>query len=1199
MRWEHVRLVSRRRPRRRFTACWSLEVPRLEPRVLLSTGDVLTYHNDNLRLGIDSTETVLTPANVNPTGFGKLATYNVDGYIYAQPLYMAGLTIPGKGTHNVVFVATEHDSVYAFDADGNVGDIAQPLWHDSFIDPAAGITTVPSSDTLTGDIVPEIGITSTPVINPNTDTMYVVAKTKQIDSQGNPHYVFTLYALDVTTGAVENSTVIGDTTLNPDGSYTYNSGPAVNGNGDGSVNGQVPFNALREANRPGLLLVNGTVYIAFASHGDNGPYHGWVLGYNARTLALTAAFNADPNGGLGGIWMSGDGIAADSAGNLYFTTGNGTFDTTLNAQGFPAYGDYGDSIVKLAVDPNSSPTNQNINGWGLKVVDYFTPDNEQYLNDNDLDFGSGGVLLLPKQPGADPNELIEVGKVGTIYLVNRDNMGQFNPNTNNVVQELDAAIGGLWGTPAYFHQRVYFGGVGDTLTEFQLQPDGTLSSAPVSRSPEYDGYPGPTPSISSNSNSDGIVWTIDTSAYYYGGPAVLHAYDANNLADELYNSAEAPNGRDQGPQAVKFTVPTIANGKVYVGGAYSLSIYGLLSGLTAPAAPSGLTATALSPSQISLSWTDNSPNETGFLIERSTGNTANFVPVATVGADITTYTDTGLAPNTRYYYRVYATNAIGTSAPSNTANARTLAAYLPKPWVDTDIGGPALPGSAYVQNGVFTVNGSGADIWGTADQFNYVYRTLGGDGTIIAQVDSQQDTDPWAKAGVMIRDSLDPGASYAFMFTTPGNGIDFQFRTPDGSFAQWNGQIGGTAPSWVELVRQGNTITGYASPDGVNWSYVGSAVIPMSVQVFVGLAVTAHNDSVINTSTFSNVGLTQAIPKGIVAIAAGSPAPIGTFQADTDNNGGGNTASFTAGINTSNVTDPAPQAVYQNERYGTFTYTIPGLTPGGLYTVRLHFSEDYWSSAGQRIFDVSINGAQVLTNFDIFAAAGGMDTAIVEQFAATADANGKIAIAFHATKDSPDPNAKVDGIEIVPVHFPSRLTASSAHLVGTAGSTVSGTIATFNDPDPGGQARDYIATTNWGDGTITTSLVQPDPNGGFDVVDSHTYASPGRYAILVTIQSYDGAGVRVHSTANIQAASSPSVFASASSVRNVQSFILPASDNAGSTIVHSPRLTSQPSAAVPVGRLLVNQSSSATTTKLRAMLSDPERLDELAANLLE
>jgi hypothetical protein len=502
---------------------------------------VTTQHNDNARTGQNLGETVLTPANVNTQQFGKLFSQTVDGHVYAQPLYLPNVSIPGKGTHNVVYVATEHDSVYAFDADSNTGGNASPLWQKSFINPSKGITTVSSGDVGCTDLTPEIGVTGTPVIDTSAGTLYVVAKTKESGVIQQR-----LHALDVTTGAEKFGGPVLIHTKFP-------------GTGDGSHNGYVHFDPLREAQRSGLLLQNGAVYVGWASHCDIGPYHGWIMSYDADTLVQTGKWNSSPDGGLDGIWQGGSGLAADAKFNLFVASGNGTFDVDGGGK------DYGDSIIKLKLKPPR-----------IKPVDYFTPYDQDYLRRVDADLGSGGVLLLPDQTGPHKHLLVQAGKEGTVYLVDRDQMGHFNPNNNDqIVQELTGAMGGLWSVPAWWNNNIYFGGSGDYLKMFAFDPvQGLLSTQSVSESGTFFGYPGPTPSVSANGNTHGIVWALQTDDYN-GGSATLHAYDATDLSKELYNTSQNF-ARDNPGGAVKFTVPTIVNGKVYVPALKRLSVYGLL-----------------------------------------------------------------------------------------------------------------------------------------------------------------------------------------------------------------------------------------------------------------------------------------------------------------------------------------------------------------------------------------------------------------------------------------------------------------------------------------------------------------------------------------------------------------------------------------------------------------------------------------------
>jgi concanavalin A-like lectin/glucanase superfamily protein/centrosomal CEP192-like protein len=506
-----------------------------------------THHNDNFRTGQNLSETVLNPANVNQASFGKLFSYPLDGLSMASPLYVAGVTIPGQGVHNVVFVATQHDSVYAFDADGLSPNA---LWKTSFLGP--GVTTVPASDTgECCDIAPEIGITGTPVIDFTTGTLYVVAKTKE-----GSNYVQRLHALDIGTGAEKFG---GPVLLQA----------SVPGNGQGSVGGNVPFDALRENQRPALLLSAGVVYIGFGSHGDNQPYHGWVLGYNATTLQQVMAFNVSPNGEGGGIWQANGGPAVDADGNIYFMTGNGTFDTSNTNRK-----NYGDSFVKI------SPAGA--------VVDFFTPHDQGDIDANDFDLGAAGPMLLPDQPGTHPHLVIGAGKNNTMYLVDRDNMGKFNANNDNqIVQSLvnifpfGTPEPGNYSQPVYFNGTVYFGPIRDNIQAFPLT-NGLLATNPTSRSADLFSYPGATLAISANGASNGILWAIqrngDCGVLLTCGtaaPGVLKAYHASNLAVLLYSSDQA-GSRDTLDFATKFSVPLVANGKVFVGSMGQLTAFGLL-----------------------------------------------------------------------------------------------------------------------------------------------------------------------------------------------------------------------------------------------------------------------------------------------------------------------------------------------------------------------------------------------------------------------------------------------------------------------------------------------------------------------------------------------------------------------------------------------------------------------------------------------
>ena len=501
--------------------------------------DVLTYHYDMSRQGVTSQETILTPSNVNSSSFGKVSFFSVDGKVDAQPLYLNTQTDTISGVRDsTVFVATEHDSVYAFGANSGT-----QFWRVSAL--GQGETT--SDNHGCGQISPEIGITGTPVIDRQqgrSGAIYFVAMSK--DSSG--HYHQRLHALDLRTGA---ELFGGPTEI----TATYP------GSGDGSQGGQVIFAPGQYAERTGLLELGGTIYIAFTSHCDQRPYTGWVMGYNSQTLAQTSVLDVTPNGNEGAIWMAGAGLAADSQA-LYFLDGNGTFDTTLNAQGFPVNGDYGNAFMKISV------TGQ------LAVADYFTMYNTVQESGSDEDLGSGGAMILPDLmdgQGHVHHLAVGAGKDSNLYVVDRDNMGKFNPNNDNAIyQEIDGVLpGGVWAMPAYFNNTVYYGSVGSPLKAFSIT-NAKLSTSPTGQTATSFTYPGTTPSVSANGITNGIVWAVENTS-----PAVLHAYDATNLSHELYNSNQA-GSRDQFGPGNKFITPIVVNGKVFVGTQNGVAVFGLL-----------------------------------------------------------------------------------------------------------------------------------------------------------------------------------------------------------------------------------------------------------------------------------------------------------------------------------------------------------------------------------------------------------------------------------------------------------------------------------------------------------------------------------------------------------------------------------------------------------------------------------------------
>jgi hypothetical protein len=510
--------------------------------------NVTTYHNDNARDGWNASETVLTPQNVNANSFGKLRELPVDGNVDGQPLYVSGLSVAGQ-THNVLIVVTEHGSAYAFDADSGT-----QLWKVS----ALGANETTSDDHGCNQISPEIGITDTPVIDrthgPN-GTVFLVAMSKDASSK----YHQRLHALDLATGAELPGSPTEITATFP-------------GTGYGSTNGMQVFDPGQYAERVGLLLMNGQIYLAWTSHCDEDPYTGWVMAYSESTLQQTSVLNLTPNGpstphfgdGEGSVWMSGAGLAGDTQGNIFFLDANGTFDSTLTPSGFPAHGDFGNAFMKVSTSGNT-----------LAAADYFAAYNLQAESDADQDLGSGGAMLLPDQTDGKGNTrhlAVGAGKDTNIYVVDRDNMGKFNASSNNAVyQELPNALsGGAWSMAALFNNTVYYAGNGDHLKAFPIT-SALLATTPASESVTSFPYPGATPSVSSNGAQNGIVWAIENQS----GAGVLHAYDTTNLPTELYDSNQAANSRDHFSDN-KFVPPMIANGRVYVGTKSSVAVFGLL-----------------------------------------------------------------------------------------------------------------------------------------------------------------------------------------------------------------------------------------------------------------------------------------------------------------------------------------------------------------------------------------------------------------------------------------------------------------------------------------------------------------------------------------------------------------------------------------------------------------------------------------------
>jgi outer membrane protein assembly factor BamB len=495
--------------------------------------DVTTYKYDISRSGQDLKESILTTANVNSASFGLLRILSTDGQVDAQPLYLSKLTVQGA-THDVVFAATENDSVYAFDPDSGA-----TLWQVSLL----GSGETPSDPQGCGQITPTIGITATPVIDRAAGahgTLYAVAMSR--NSAGK--YFQRLHALDVTTGAELQG---GPVSITAD--YPANGAP-------------VSFEPRLYAERAALLLSHGRIYASFTSHCDARPYSGWVIGFDEKTLARSAVFNAGPNSGGKGpaIWMSGGGPAADAAGNVYLLTANGGFETAMTADGYPLGGDYGNSFLKL-------------DGTTLQLVDYFALSNAVAESQADEDLGSGGILLLPDLTdagNATHHLAVGAGKDGNLYVVSRDSMGKFDPNGNDIWQQLDGALpGGIWSTPAYYNHTLYYGPNGRPLMSFVISGAKLAASAVVT--PTHFVYPGTSPVVSADGASNGIVWAHENQSL-----GVLHAYEASNLAHELWNSSQDPTGRDHFGAGNKFTTPAVADGRVFLATQTGVAVFGLL-----------------------------------------------------------------------------------------------------------------------------------------------------------------------------------------------------------------------------------------------------------------------------------------------------------------------------------------------------------------------------------------------------------------------------------------------------------------------------------------------------------------------------------------------------------------------------------------------------------------------------------------------
>ncbi len=951
---------------------------------------VLTQHNNISRTGWYSQEKILNTKNVKAGFFGKIFTRTVDDQIYAQPLVMLNVNIPGAGIKNIVFVATVNNTIYAFDADS--ANVTAPYWQVN-LSPAG--TRPPKNTDMTGacgggyrDFSGNMGIVGTPVIDSVTNTLYVVARSV---NTGNAYQQY-LHALDITTGAEKaNSPKL--------------IAAQVPGNGDGNIGGIVYFNPQKQNQRSGLLLLNGNVYITYASHCDWGPYHGWILGYDKTSLLQTRVYNTTPNGYFGGIWMSGEAPSADELGNIYASVGNGSVGYN---------GDFNSLINRSESALKLTP-----NGTEFTINSFFSPMNVAELEAADLDFGVTQMLLIP-----GTNRVMTSCKDGHIYVMNRDNMGGYNTNTNNVVQTIDLGVNA--------HLRSAFSYYKGTQKEFvySWSENALLKAFPYNRvSNQFDlggtissGVQGPVGnngallSVSSNGSVDStaVLWAsyaANGDANQSVRPGILRAFDANDVTKELWNSSQYQT--DNPGNYAKFNCPTVVNGKVYLATfSNKLVVYGLtmgnagdtcntpnialnkiavassIEGVQFPASaafdgngttrwssqysdpqsiyvdlgkrydlckvvlrweaalgkdfkiqlsddainwstyititsntdfenylpikgsaryvrmygtargtvygyslyefevygkestsgcaePSNLTVTNIYENAATLNWNANGADS--FNVQYKTVTAGNWT---TISATTNSLTLSGLACATDYLFQVQgkcagnSTSNYSASASFSTLSCNANCGPLPTRWTSQDIGDVGIAGSACYSNSVFTLNGSGDDIWNTADAFRFAYTTNVGNLEIKARVATMDNSNEWNKCGIMIRESLTPGSRHAFIAISSGNGAAFQNRiVTDGESNNTNTGPGIKAPYWIKLVKNGSVYTAYSSVDNITWVQTGDPVNAGfggdSVPVYAGLALTSHDNNTLSTATVDNYLLTSGtLPLQLLSFTA-------------------------------------------------------------------------------------------------------------------------------------------------------------------------------------------------------------------------------------------------------------------------------------------------------------------------------------------
>ncbi|MFZ3201776.1 MAG: malectin domain-containing carbohydrate-binding protein [Candidatus Acidiferrales bacterium] len=989
----------------------------------LAQVSITMQHNDLNRSGDNLNETVLTTSNVNSTSFGLLQKITVDNQVYATPLVVAGLTI-GGGTHNVVYAATTNNSVYAFDADSGT-----QYWHVNLGTP------ISNANYGTGcvDINGNAGIVGTPVIDTSNNTIYVV------NSLNNPSgtYSFQLHALSLTTGADNSGSPV-----------------AITATG---------FQALLQNQRAALVLANGNLYIPFSSHCDMGAYHGYLMSYNPTTLAQIAVFNTSPTGHQDSLWESGQGPAVDSSGNIYFGTSNGTWDGVSN---------FSESFIKL--NPN------------LTLADWFTAANHATLDGGDLDLDTSGPLLIPGS-----TRLFMVGKSGTGYVINSANLGHLGDASAVQTVALGPA---LHGSAVYFNSaangpEVYTFASGDHLKAFQYNGN-DLNTPNFQQGPDTSGDPGGYLAVSANGTSNGIVWAnavLSGGANHNSVPGVLRAYAADNIATELYNNQQNAS-RDSCDNYSKNGNPVVANGKVYLGsfgttnvGSGELCIYGLITSCTAPTAPSGLSGSAVSAGQVSLTWTAGTTIcAATYSIFRST--TSGFTPSVAnqiaSGVGTTSYMDDTAGAGTTYYYLVEEVNGGGASGPSNQASATTPAlgsqllaidsgsTTAVSPFVaDEDFTGGGTINHANTIDLSHVTNPAPAAVYQTARDGNFTYTipgfTAGTNylvrlhfcetffstaGSRVGNVSINgtpvlTNFDVFAASGAqnraIIEQFLEPANSsgqFVIAFTSVVNnsivsGIEIDSSTSMScTLPTAPSALGATAISSSQINLSWTASSSSCSVTYNVYRSTTSGFTPSSAnEIASSVSTTSYSDTGLAASTTyyylvegtnsggtsgpsNQASATTSASSGSctsICIDSGSTTAVSPFVADEDFTGG-TTIDHANTINTSMVTNPAPAAVYQTARVANFTYTIGGFTASSMHNVRLHFCETYFSTTGSRTFNVSINGTQVLTDFDIVAASGGKNIANIQQFSEAANSSGQYVIVFTSVVNQ----SLISGIEI-------------------------------------------------------------------------------------------------------------------------------------------------------------------------------------------